>query len=761
MNATDPLPPPRLILRLGGIGNRKFGEDGAGRIAEDPQAVIGALGRACEAVLRRIEATLKELHQADQACCLPPQASRCPRWITHHLAGCFGFRDRWERDRAGEPGAVFSPDPPEVQVLTGAAEGGDTLIAETARQRNAARERIVTWKALRIVAEAPDTVPADEGLGVGRPTPKDQALGSRLDEGVLLAREDAAKLARIARQRAHAYRAQSEALRHHSDLLLAVWDPDAEGRPGGTSESVALALREQIPVIAVLPRGGDAPEIRVLHSLDDLRTALGDGPPAQARSWADDLDATIKGILRFPDPRFGQEEGRPSAGHAAHAEPAYHPRAAFHRFLRGGHHPAPWPACFWPHFDALARYRAARHRVRGSTDPEQRKASEAQEAEAWGNFKDGFDAFWRGEPGRRKAAGRPAAAAAPPGTHASHYEPARLRASSDGYSGIYGNAHRGGIIASYLFAALAVLCAVVGGILHAHHAPAALQIAVAIIEVVVIGLMFAVSEWSRAEGWNLAYTHARILAEALRLMKHLGPLGIHTPLPRLAQHLRRDAKSPPPEEQWAIWYFRALVRMAPLRLTPEQDAFPELAASLLTGEDERLADGAAGPAAPGLRKLEALRKGVVGKLIDGQIRYHEGNQQKQATLEEDIERTSRAVFLVVFVFAGLHLLAVPFHWEWTAVPCLLVCVGGPAFIAAMHGFLAQIEAARLRQRSVSMASLLKEQRTRLQALDFVRDPAGSDAVWGLCTETLAAAGLMMDEAAGWSMLYTNTQIHAG
>ena len=43
-----------------------------------------------------------------------------------------------------------------------------------------------------------------------------------------LTREEAREHATIARRRAYAYRAQSEALRHHCDVLLAIWDPNVE-----------------------------------------------------------------------------------------------------------------------------------------------------------------------------------------------------------------------------------------------------------------------------------------------------------------------------------------------------------------------------------------------------------------------------------------------------------------------------------------------------------------------------------------------------
>ena len=91
---------------------------------------------------------------------------------------------------------------------------------------------------------------------------------------------------------------------------------------------------------------------------------------------------------------------------------------------------------------------------------------------------------------------------------------------------------------------------------------------------------------------------------------------------------------------------------------------------------------------------------------------------------------------------------------------LFLCIGGPALIAALHGFTSQMELLRLRARSSSMARLLEERSRTLAALDL-SNPAEAGAVWGLATEALATADLIMDETAGWSMLYRNTNIHAG
>ena len=119
------------------------------------------------------------------------------------------------------------------------------------------------------------------------------------------------------------------------------------------------------------------------------------------------------------------------------------------------------------------------------------------------------------------------------------------------------------------------------------------------------------------------------------------------------------------------------------------------------------------------------------------------------------------LFGIVFGFALLHLAAAVLHIHRLSAVTLIVCVGGPALLAALHGFLSQIETVRLRERSESMVHLLRDRQQQLRALDLQGTPDSASAVWGLACEALGAAALMMDETAAWSLIYKNADIHAG
>ena len=713
---------PRLILRLGGLGNRNFGTENG--IAESADDLYASGERACavvlDAIAKHMENLLAEDQSGDNRHPHPADVHSCPRWQTHDLAQVFGPADRWQLHAlAGESASVFAADNPRIDVLTGGAKGGDAIIRSVAQTMHQAKERRVDFATYCIAAAHPELEaacqlgeaplgPDCESLGVGTNPEKLDAVEDRRGAGGKrpIAREDAAALATIARQRAYGFRAQSEALRHHSDLLLAIWDPDSEGKAGGTSESIASALSERLPVIAIrVGEGEEHAKIYILRSRHDLnRLQGGDLAEGATDNWEEELGNVLDDILEFPDATAG------ASGHGSGS--TYRQRAVFDAFLRGiPFHPV-WLSPLWVGFGKFAKARAERPK----------KILHA----LWVMLKEWIRVF------ERLDTTRPEKIVAQPDTYEFHYEAARQRASREDMNGVFGNAHRGGVIASYLLAACAVLVAVLGGILYHYKVPDLILAAVAFVELLILFLMYALSVVSKVEDWHEAYTDSRILAEALRNMRFLGPLGIHTPIPRLPYYLRGERKQKQPEGMWASWYFRALVRMAPLRLRANEK-----------------------------RDLSAVRDHLVDEWIGKQIEYHKKNEVRQEQLEHDIHHLSTWLFRLVLASVVLHIADALFGWHLMFVPTMLICVGGPALIAGLHGFASQIEISRLRHRSDSMVQLLEERASVLEALDLASDPAAAKSVWGLANETLVTARMMMEEAASWSMLYKNTDIHVG
>src|SRR5262249_48863996 len=94
------------------------------------------------------------------------------------------------------------------------------------------------------------------------------------------------------RKRQRAYRAQGWFLRQQSDLLIAVWDPMKEGKPGGTEDTLRRALHSGLPVAWIDPRHPEKP--RLLTDPAELDVVLNDRDPLGLRP-----ESTPDGVKDF------------------------------------------------------------------------------------------------------------------------------------------------------------------------------------------------------------------------------------------------------------------------------------------------------------------------------------------------------------------------------------------------------------------------------------------------------------------------------
>jgi hypothetical protein len=820
---------PRLIVRIGVIGL-------SDTVSSDSFAPL----------LLRVEEVLREIHT--QVPTLPDAPHSPSDWIYNAMGCVFGAADRWKLDpHGGNPGCdrVFTDKCPKISLLVERRtdEPAACPVEAFAAARNQPGSGCqVEYEVIRLIDQAPGTAGSDQ-LALGTDTTGTTHFWER---------------------------AVSEHLRHHSDLLLAIDPEESSVGCSGLCPQIEAALRQSIPVVLV-QRGREVPSVNFLTEVSHLRMIQG----LKANNitvWETSLPTYLNYLLQFPE----------QAGHSGdhpHSSPKlrYQPWQAYQVFRSGKPLKKIWVGVLWEWFDRLMKP----------------------------------------EPPCSQQPNKPAAP--PEDPKKDPYEVPRVRASSSGLSGIYGNAHRGGIILSYALAAIAVLLAILGGMVHYRqsypvvefaflkdspqgvstalaalagsllilmawcHAAAAwngqvewerkqkpadgtgdgplppkksrlatvrfiglssaiagtgaavtlagallnhnpwgltewlsshwtlttqvltvghwwvqvpvvgllillqqrrrretpglgntplgivllphllgaVALTVTVIGVIIdanlarlpewsasiqgklhsFGLLFAVGEVvsialmaalhfsSTIDGWNGAYTDTRILAEALRMMKLLARLGVHTPLPRLPYYLRKGNNASNPDRVWSIWYFKALVRMQDLR------------------RDFR-----------SLKDSHAELK----KLIDDQIKYHEKTAAKFVFIHHGIEKVTKGLFGVVGLLALAHWVEV---WKHLSVPglfetCFVICIGGPALIAAMHGFASQMEVDRLQIRSSSMARLLEERRTAVDAIDL-SSPDEVKTAWILAAEALTTTEMLMDEVAGWSLLYRNTGIHAG
>ena len=470
MNSTSPtdptLPPsfplPRLIVRVGGLGNRRFGTDNG--IEDSAPALLAAAEIACASVLDEIQRVLLTIHQDAPPMGHPVHGpDQPPWWKTHALGWVFGQADRWgSRGYQQDRPAVFASEAPLISLLSGDAEGADSLIRKLGAARQGKIPATVHYELLRVTPEDPAKV--SDGLGVGLPAPKNQALQDKAQKEKTLSRADAHELATIVRRRAYAYRAQSEALRHHSDILLAIWDPDTEGKPGGTSESVEAALREQIPVIAIRITGPGHTEIHLLENLRQLRYLQGQRGEPPLSDWRAALSGVLTYQLAFPDlepPGHAAVSGGAS-GHQHTATTAYKPRNAFATFIAARPLPRLWPDRLWKCVDTGAKVEAIENLLASTPPPPDRKTLEEELPKARQDQRAAEAGLFGETTPATLSMLKPSSSP----DYDRHYEQVRKWASHSGVTGVYGGGHRGGIVLSYLLATLAVVLALLGAMLH-------------------------------------------------------------------------------------------------------------------------------------------------------------------------------------------------------------------------------------------------------------------------------------------------------
>lgn len=206
LSSTEAIALPRLVLRIGLIGNRQA----AGPVPVDHPNV-----RTC---------VRKFLHQlADATVAAQKQCQYC------------------------------SQEPPVLRFVTGLASGSDQVLTQeafsSAITAPIARELFVIY---------PYDITTYQAVN-----PITSGLPSRADWALVL---DPSAPAEAERQRS--YQAQAWWIRQHSDLLVAIWDPANRFNPGGTEDSIQHALRQGLPVIWVQP--SQQPCIRILRQPEQI-----------------------------------------------------------------------------------------------------------------------------------------------------------------------------------------------------------------------------------------------------------------------------------------------------------------------------------------------------------------------------------------------------------------------------------------------------------------------------------------------------------
>ena len=297
------------------------------------------------------------------------------------------------------------------------------------------------------------------------------------------------------------------------------------------------------------------------------------------------------------------------------------------------------------------------------------------------------------------------------------------RAPVDLLARFYMNLYRGSFVINFVTGALAVLF---GLLSYFHHARAPVWIAA---EIVALGVIFGNFVGARVGDWHGRALDYRFIAEYLRHIAVLAPLGRSAPLVRPAAQYRGSD----PVDTWMGWYVRAVDRdqgMMDVQRT-ESPTVMQI--------DEAL--------------VETMRARLCREWLLGQIDYYRKVEQRFDGALAAIRALMLLLFVVIVtgvIAHGMHL-AVPLDpalWREDAVLTIIV-VALPAFLGALHGIAVQGELEKIADRAAHMSAYLAE------VLEKISRPStdGGAGATKLSVQAMGAARMMLGEVLDWRIIH--------
>ncbi len=651
------LPPlPRLVLRVGFAGSQAV-------TAEAP-LVAERLDQILEALALRV---------AQIAPGTPFESAAREPWISR----------------------FYSNENPVLRLITGLCEGADVLGAQ-ALERLERHEHLSPHVATELAAVLPFDLPVYRASRTPAYRAEFDRQAARCAyivplDGIYEKPTPDTPLAR--NRRARAYRAQSMLLLRQADILVAAADPDAEGKAGGTLETVRGALDFDLPVIFLHTGTGN---ISVIEPGDDPASALAALAEGEG-DWMQTVSGWVTAIVADPDAGAAPEHA--GEGHGGHETVGSHGEKLLEEYFKAAKLPP---------------------RRLGAGGAGERKPSLGER-------------FWTFFEGRFRSGRGPAAdpLLAP-------YD--RWRKRSTLLNHHYGGLYRGAFLLNYALAATAVLLAALSLVLlglapphspktgHAEEkAPAPHTAAGETVHAVVaeatgwafptllvlgavkLGIVWWIlrnTERANDGDWNDKAVDYRYLAERLRTMFYLPRLGsFQPPMAAPPQYASRVVR------QSAVdWLLDAIVRSTPpaaLAATRRETfTFPERSyeATVLR-----------------LDPLQVLAD-VRDRWIVEQTVYHDRNARTMDRIHLWAEHLGKVFNVTVIAIVAVDvavILAEPFKkelprsWEPTltglhhnAAWLVFLAAFLPAAVASLNGIRYQSECRRLAERSAVMRAIL-------------------------------------------------------
>jgi hypothetical protein len=586
-------------------------------------------------------------------------------------AECRAEFDRHKHFLGKDPGnkSLYKGSGPSLRLMSSLADGADAM---------AVRQCPANWTSVGILP-CPEQAYIAKLRGGDRHNPDEAAV-----EAYRVARArspgDVAILPLSEGRDSHGFGRARSLLLRQIDILVAVWDGHASKNAGGTGDVVEGALEAGIPVIWIAADRAQKPW--VISRLEDVRrkTENADatsGPIAEIiRRELDVGERHLRHGGRWELNEVGTSAGSRLKDFLEERVPARHR----------------WMLYDWTRtFPRLWRWRLSKP-LPTVTDVR----------EQWTGF---ISALRDGS------------------AYRSRIDTILLPrfAAADALATYYGHKYRSAYVWAYLLSTLAVAVALSGFLLE--HCPGEvppLKIVFAGVELILVGAIVGIvlrGQWCR---WHDKWLDYRALAETLRHLRFLGPLG------QYENHAFLEAAARP-GAGWMLWYVRATMRELGL---PTGDLGADYQHRILSATaDHELAP---------------------------QVQYHFDNMTELRRLHRRLHRMGDISFIATLVVLFFFLAAVCFidrgwlahyapylTWLTAFLPALGAAYAGIRFTGDFEGF-----AERSAQTGSELEKLELRYKEALDRLDF-------DTTASLIFET---ARIMAADINGWTTLYSRKHL---
>ena len=487
---------------------------------------------------------------------------------------------------------------------------------------------------------------------------------------------------------ARAYAATGRVVVNQSDLLVVVWDGGQPAGNGGTVHALREALRYNVPVLWI--DALDPGRWQCLRTEDELEALRGPGRYVPAGDEAIASETLVRGLADTVRTIVESELAVPKASHHGHGGRPVEPVREARRYLRTH---APWLTL----------------------------------AFAWRLFRDIVGGRSRPAPGANEDGANEDGAVAPGGVSA--WIEARVSAPfgwADRLAEHYADAYRSTSVIAYMVSAFAVFIALFPGTVGLRETG---DLVCILLELAALGTTLVLVTLALMRRWHERWMDCRLLAELIRQLQLLVPMGGGRPFPHVPDHL---AGYGDPARSWMYWQMRAIARGTNLPNAAVDQAY--------------LTDC-----------LDHLSR-LVGSETTGQWGFHVATAARAHRLHHRLERATVTLFALTFLGILVHLgLAWPGlapkaageiadHW------LVLVSATAPALGAALAGINNQGEFQRLSKRSSAMADGLARIARDIARLRKSGQPLHLAVVLHLSEQV---GELMIQEVMDWRIMFVD------